>query len=99
MGELLKLQKQMKDIQKKIKKAEHTGESEGGLVKAVVSGEFSLLSLSIDESIVKTENRKQIEKAVLNAVNNAVTKGKESAAREMKEITGGLNIPGLSDFF
>jgi DNA-binding YbaB/EbfC family protein len=99
VGELLKMQKQMKDIQKRIKKAEHTGEAEGGMVKAVVSGEFTLVSLSIDDSIVKAADKKKIEKAVYTAVNEAVAKGKAFAANEMKALTGGLNIPGLSDFF
>jgi hypothetical protein len=99
MGELLKMQKQMKDIQKRIKKAEHTGESEGGLVKVVVSGEFTISKISIDESIVRMGDHKKIEKAVLSATNDAVKKGKDFAAQEMKELTGGLNMPGLSDFF
>ena len=99
MGELLKMQKQMKDIQKRIKKSEHTGEAEGGLVKAVISGEFILQSVSIDDAIAKSGDRKKIEKAVLSAVNDAVTKSKNFAANEMKALTGGLNIPGLSDLF
>lgn len=99
MGELLKMQKQMKDIQKKIKKAEHTGQAEGGLVKAVVSGEFTLVKLSIDESFAKSSDNKKIEKAVTAAVNDAVSQGKTFAANEMKALTGGLNIPGLSDLF
>lgn len=99
IGELMKLQKQMKEIQKKIKKAEHEGKSSDGLVKATVSGEFAILSLSIDDELVKSGDRKKIEKSVTLAVNDAVAKGKDFAANEMKAMTGGLNIPGISDLF
>ena len=99
IGELMKMQKLMKEIQKKIKKAEHEGKSADGLVKATVSGEFSVLSLSIDDELVKAGDRKKIEKSVTLAVNDAVAKGKDFAANEMKAMTGGLNIPGISDLF
>jgi DNA-binding YbaB/EbfC family protein len=99
VGELMKMQKQLKDIQKKIKKAEHQGESGDGLVKATVSGEFTLVGISIDESLATCGDKKKIEKAVLTAVNAAVDKGRDFAAAQMKQMTGGLPIPGLSDLF
>ena len=99
MGEILKMQKQMKDIQKRIKKSEHTGEAESGLVTVVVTGEFTVESVSIDESLVKKGDRRKIEKAVASATNEAVKKAKDFAAQEMKALTGGLNMPGLSDLF
>jgi len=99
IGELLKMQKQMKEIQKKIKKAEHEGKSPDGLVKVRVSGEFAVVSLSIDDELVKGGDCRKIEKSVTLAVNDAVAKGKDFAANEMKAMTGGMNIPGISDLF
>ncbi|HEY1405787.1 MAG TPA: YbaB/EbfC family nucleoid-associated protein [Spirochaetota bacterium] len=99
IGEMMKLQKQFKDIQKRIKKAEHNGESGDTSVKVTVNGEFELVSISIDDELVKNGDRKKIEKNVQMAVNNAVEKGKSFAAAQMKELTGGLPIPGLSDLF
>ncbi len=99
IGEMMKLQKQFKDIQKRIKKAEHDGESSDGLVKVRMNGEFEMISLSIDDDLVKSGDRKKLEKNVQTAVNSAVQKGKSFAAAQMKELTGGLPIPGLSDLF
>ena len=97
IGEMMKLQKQFKDIQKKIKKAEHRGSDSSGKVNALVNGEFTLLSIEIDDELIKSTDKKAIEKAVLSAVNSAVNSSKDFAAAQMKEITGGMNIPGLSD--
>ncbi len=99
IGEMMKMQKQFKDIQKRIKKAEHDGESSDALVKVKVNGEFEVISLAIDDELIKNGDRKKIEKNVQMAVNSAVSKGKSFAAAQMKELTGGLPIPGLSDLF
>jgi DNA-binding YbaB/EbfC family protein len=94
MGNLLKLQKEMKGIQKKLKKTKIEGESVDGLVKAVVNGEYELVSISIDDAAAG--DAQKLEKHVLTAVNDATEKMKSHTAAEMSSITGGLNIPGLS---
>ncbi len=95
MGNLLRMQKEMKNIQKTIKKAKIEGESAGGAVKAVVNGEFSLMSISISDELVKTGDTKQIEKMVLTAVNDAVHNAREYSAEEMKKLTGGMDLGSL----
>lgn len=91
VGNLMKLQREVKNMQKKLKKFRMEGESSDGNVKAMVNGEFSLLSLSIDEA----GDAKKLEKSVVEAVNDAVEKMKEHSAAEMSKLTGGMNIPGL----
>ncbi|HOO71899.1 MAG TPA: YbaB/EbfC family nucleoid-associated protein [Spirochaetota bacterium] len=95
IGNLMKLQKEFKNTQKKITKARITGESPGGEVKATFSGDYKLVELNID---VKDPDVKKIEKAVAAAVNDAVDKVKEFSAEEMGKLTGGLNLPGLGSF-
>ncbi len=95
IGNLMKLQKQMKDIQKKLKKAEVEGECADQSVKAVVNGEFELQSLKISEELAASANRSRIEKMVVLAVNDAVEKMKKKSAEEMAKISGGLNLPGM----
>ena len=95
MGNLLRMQKEMKNIQNTIKKAKIEGESAGGAVKAVVNGEFSLMSISINDELVKSGDTKQIEKMVLTAVNDAVHNAREYSAEEMKKLTGGMDLGSL----
>jgi len=95
LGQLMKMQKEMKNIQKKIQKAKIEGESSDGTVKAVVNGEFSLLDISIDENLIKSGDVKKVEKMVYSAVNDAVNKARDFAAEEMKAIAGGLDLGSM----
>jgi DNA-binding YbaB/EbfC family protein len=99
IGNLMKLQKEFKNTQKKITKARITGESPGGEVRATFSGDYKLVELNIDPASVKDADVKKIEKAVAAAINDAVDKVKEFSAEEMGNLTGGLNLPGLGSFF
>ena len=95
IGNLMKMQKEMKNIQKKIQKTRIEGESSDGNVKAVVNGEFNLLDISINESLVKAGDVKKVEKMVFSAVNDAVSKAREFSAEEMKKIAGGMDLGSL----
>ena len=95
IGNLMKLQKEFKSIQKKIMSASREGQSPNGKVKATVNGEYKLLALSIDPEFMKGADPRDLEKSVAAAVNNAVDEVKNYSAAEMEKLTGGLNIPGL----
>lgn len=95
IGNLMKMQKEMKNIQKKIQKAHIEGESSDGSVKAVVNGEFSLIDISINEALVKAGDVKKVEKMVFSAINDAVNKAREFSAEEMKKIAGGMDLGSL----
>jgi DNA-binding YbaB/EbfC family protein len=95
IGNLMRMQKEMKNIQKTIKKAKIEGESRDGLVKAVVNGEFSLLSITISDDLVKSGNTKEIEKKVFTAINDAMNNAREYSTQEMKKITGGMDLGSL----
>ncbi|MBP7737865.1 MAG: YbaB/EbfC family nucleoid-associated protein [Spirochaetes bacterium] len=95
IGNLMKLQKEFKTIQKKIMGATREGQGANGKVKAVVNGEYKLLTLSIDPEYMKSASPRELEKALLAAVNDAVDEVKGYSAAEMEKLTGGLNIPGL----
>ena len=98
LGNMMKLQKELKSVQKALKKTVAGAENHDGTIKASVNGEFTLIDLSIDESLLNPGNRESLEKQIISVVNKAVENNKEYAAREMKKLTGGLNIPGLDNF-
>ncbi len=95
IGQLMKMQKEMKNIQKTIQKAKISGESSDGSVKAVVNGEFSLLDISIDEALIKAGDVKKVEKMVYSAINDAVNKARDFSAEEMKKMAGGMDLGGM----
>ncbi len=97
IGQIMKLQRDFKNTQKRLKKTETTGENTDGSVKARVSGDYKLLDLQIDQELINSGDKKKIEKSILLAINTALEKSKDYAAEEMSKLTGGMNIPGLSD--
>jgi DNA-binding YbaB/EbfC family protein len=75
------------------------GESGGGLVRCVVSGDGEVLSLSIDRELRSfggtdsAESLKMLEDLVVGAVNVALARARDIAKQEMARVTGGLPMP------
>ena len=67
------------------------------LVRIIVSGELTVLSVSIDQHLIASGNRQVIEQLVSAAFNEALQKSKSAAAAEMADIADGMNVPGLQD--
>lgn len=99
LGNIMKLQKQFKDIQKKLKKTVVEGENADGSVKVKVNGEYRLVEVNIAQELIDSGDKKKIEKAIVLASDIASEKIREQAAQEMSKLTGGMNIPGLTDMF
>ncbi|HJP13214.1 MAG: YbaB/EbfC family nucleoid-associated protein [Nitrospinota bacterium] len=99
MGNLMKQARQMQDKMAKIQEemAGRTVEAAagGGMVKAKANGVGDLVSVSIEKEVVDPEDVEMLEDLVRAACNEAIKKGRDLAAEEMKKITGGMNIPGL----
>ena len=89
------LQKKMKKIQKKVEAAEITATAGGGMVTVVVNGSLEVKSIALEDSVVADGDVRMIEDLVLSAVNAAIKKAQDMMADEMKEATGGMNIPGM----
>lgn len=66
-----------------------------GKVTAVVNGNRELIALSIDPSVINSENPELLENLVVSAVNAALNNVREMVNHEMSKVTGGFSIPGL----
>lgn len=89
------LQKKMKQAQKKMAKAEITASAGAGMVTVVVNGKLQVKRIEIEPSLISDGDVKMIQDLVTSAVNAAIEKAQEMMAEEMKQATGGLNVPGL----
>ncbi|MEI6604184.1 MAG: YbaB/EbfC family nucleoid-associated protein [Verrucomicrobiota bacterium] len=67
----------------------------GGKVKVTATCSGDVLSIKIDPSVIDPADAEFLEGLVLKGVQEALTKGKNQTAAEMKKLTGGLNIPGM----
>ncbi len=93
MKQAQQLQQKMAEAQNKLKDIEVTGVSGGGLIKVTATAKGEYKRLSIDNSLVKVEEKEVLEDLIIAAINDAKQKGEEAAQEEMKSITGGLPLP------
>lgn len=95
MKQAQKLQKQMEDAQAKIEESEFNASSGGGAVEVVANGKKEILSIKIDEDIIKDGDVEMIQDMVLVAINDVLKKVSEETESQMNKLTGGINIPGF----
>lgn len=104
MFDMMKMMGKMKEVQARVKEAQDNlslikvqGESGAGLVKATVSGKKQLISLDIDSSLLKGDDKIILQDLIVAAVNKANEEADVVAKEEMRKSTDGLlpNIPGL----
>jgi nucleoid-associated protein EbfC len=94
----------MKEVQGRIKEAQDnlvrvnaSGESGGGMVKAIVNGKKQVISIDIDPAILRSEDKILVQDLIVAAVNKASEEVEVLAKEELKKATEGLlpNIPGM----
>jgi len=97
------LMRQAQELQAKLAKAQEElaeaiieASSGGGAVTVTVNGQQQILSVKISPEAIDPGDVEMLEDLVLAAVNEALTKSQELAAKRMGKLTGGLNIPGLT---
>lgn len=68
----------------------------GGMVTVVMTGKMEVVSITIDPEIIESQDKEMIETLTRAAVNEAIRKAQDLVKQKMTELTGGLDIPGLT---
>lgn len=87
------IQTQMNDMQAKLDAIEVEGQAGGGLVKVRATAKGRILSVTIDESLMKPEEKQIVEDLVTAAFNDARDKADRVSNEEMQKMQGGLPLP------
>ena len=99
LGNILKQAQQMHtkiaQLQEEMAAKTVEGSSGGGMVNIVMNGKQEIVSVRIDPEVVNREDVEMLQDLIVAAVNEAIRKSHEMMQEEMKQITGGLSIPGL----
>ena len=97
MKQAQKLQGDVAKIQEEIAQMQCDGAAGGGLVTATVNGQFELVKLKIDKSVVDPNDIGMLEDLVTAAYNAAATKLREMSKEKMASVMGGMGgaLPGL----
>lgn len=95
MKQMKKMQQQMQKAQEELKEKTVEGSAGGGMVTVLANGHKQVLEITIKEEVVDPEDVEMLQDLVLAAINDALTKADELAAKDMGKFTGGMNLPGM----
>jgi hypothetical protein len=99
MAQLMKqanqMQLKMKKLQEELAQKSYEGTSGGGAVTVTVNGDNQIKAIAIQDDVFKSGDKDMLQDMILAAANEALKVAKETSAKEMEKITGGMNIPGL----
>jgi DNA-binding YbaB/EbfC family protein len=96
MKQAMELRSKLEKVKKELSKMTAEAEAGKGAVKVVASGDQKIVSVKIDPEAVNPAKIGDLEKLVFKATNDALEQSRKMAADEMKKLTGGMNIPGLT---
>jgi hypothetical protein len=100
MKQAQKLQGDVARVQEEIAKMTCDGASGGGMVTATVNGQFEVVRVKIDKSVVDPNDVGMLEDLITAAVNAAATKVKEESKKRMAAVMGPFGgMPGMPGMF
>jgi len=95
--------KQAQELKSKLDKAQKElgntiieADAGKGAVKVTINGQQKILSIKISPKVIDPNNVEHLEELVLKAISEATAKSQKVAGKQLKGLTGGLKIPGLT---
>ncbi len=97
MKQAQKMQEQLAKVQEEAANKIVEASAGGGMVTVTANGRQEVLSVKIERDVVNPDDIEMLQDLIVAATNEALKKGRDMLADEMKGMTGGLglNIPGL----
>ncbi len=92
----VQLKQGVEELKEQLANETTEGSAGGGMVKITINGKFELLSVSIEKDVIDPNESEMLETLICAAVNEGARKMQEVVKGKMSEITGGLDIPGLT---
>jgi DNA-binding YbaB/EbfC family protein len=89
------LQERMSAMQAELASRRFSADAGAGAVRATVDGQGNLVDIKIEPAAAA--DVELLEDLVKAAVGAATQKAREEVKAELAQLTGGLNVPGLSE--
>jgi len=87
------MQEKMQSLQAEIAEATATGQAGGGVVSVTLKGTGELVSLVIDDSLVKPDEKDILEDLIVAAHADAKRKLDDEVQQKTQALTAGLQLP------
>ena len=94
MKQASQMQSKMAEMQAKLDATEVEGESGAGMVRITLTGKSDLKRMTIDPKLLDPAEAEMLEDLIVAAHADAKRKVEAIMADEMKNATGGLELPG-----
>ena len=101
IGKLLqlagKLKTELPAMKERLASASYSASSGGGAVSATVNGKMELVDLAIAPELLAAGDVVMLQDLIKAAVTAVQDRAGEAAKAAMNELTGGMELPGLTD--
>jgi nucleoid-associated protein EbfC len=100
MKQAQKLQADVAKAQEELAAMTCEGTAGGGMVTATVNGQFEVVRVKIDKTVVDPNDIGMLEDLVTAAINAAGAKMRETSKQKMSGVMGGMpGMPGMPGMF
>ena len=99
MKQAREMQEKMSKVQNELASKTVTGSAGGGMVTVQATGKGDIVNIVIEDVAIDPAEKEMLQDLISGAVNDALRKARELAKSEMAGLTGGVQIPGLTNMF
>ncbi|MGH9454266.1 MAG: YbaB/EbfC family nucleoid-associated protein [Terriglobia bacterium] len=97
MQQIMKQVQQLQEqLQKQLDDLVLEASAGGGMVTVKMNGQKNLVAVQIDPEVFNAKDAEMLQDLIQAAVNEAARRVDEQLASRVGNLTGGLNIPGLT---
>jgi DNA-binding YbaB/EbfC family protein len=87
------MQAKMQEMQAEMERIEVEGQAGGGMVRVTLTAKGQMKALSIDDQLLKADEKVILEDLIIVAHEDARKKAERLAEEKMKGMTAGLSLP------
>ncbi len=84
-------------VSEQLKQERAIGQAGGGMVEVEVNGLGQVVRVTIEASLIESNERDMIQDLLPAAFNQAAATAKQMHVDAMKQLTGGISLPGMDD--
>lgn len=102
LGNAEEMKKKFEQLQEELAHQTVEADAGAGAVTVAANGKLEILSIRLDPAMIATltgqsaeEDRQLVEELIIAASNAALAKARHLVQEQMRQMTGGINIPGL----
>ncbi|MCS6795893.1 MAG: YbaB/EbfC family nucleoid-associated protein [Raineya sp.] len=97
MSKVKELQSKLQEAREGLKNISATAESGAGLVRVTVNGNRQVISIEIENELIKPEEKEMLQDLIVAAVNKAIQEVEHKIVEYIRQITGGI-VPEMPNF-